>query len=60
MFPKTTEEVSKILKLCNSFSIPVVPFGAGTSLEGQVVGNDKGITISLENLNQILKYQILM
>ena len=55
MFPKTTEEVSKILKLCNSFSIPVVPFGAGTSLEGQVVGNDKGITISLENLNQILE-----
>ena len=55
VFPKTTEEVSKILKLCNSFSIPVVPFGAGTSLEGQVVGNDKGITISLENLNQILE-----
>ena len=55
VFPKTTEEVSEILKLCNSFSIPVVPFGAGTSLEGQVVGNDKGITISLENLNQILE-----
>ena len=55
VFPKSTEEVSKILKLCNSFSIPVVPFGAGTSLEGQVVGNDKGITISLENLNQILE-----
>ena len=55
VFPKTTEEVSEILRLCNSFSIPVVPFGAGTSLEGQVVGNDKGITISLENLNQILE-----
>ena len=41
VFSKTTEEVSKILKLCNSFSIPVVPFGAGTSLEGQVVGNIK-------------------
>jgi D-lactate dehydrogenase (cytochrome) len=54
VFPETNEEVSKILSLCNEHKIPVVPFGTGTSLEGNVVGNDKGITISLEKMNKIL------
>jgi len=54
VFPETNEEVSKILKLCNDNKIPVVPFGAGTSLEGNVVGNSNGITISLEKMNKIL------
>ena len=54
VFPETNEEVSKILKLCNDNKIPVVPFGTGTSLEGNVVGNSNGITISLEKMNKIL------
>ena len=54
VFPETNEEVSKILKLCNDNKIPVVPFGTGTSLEGNVVGNEKGITICLEKMNKIL------
>ena len=45
VFPETNEEVSKILKLCNENKIPVVPFGTGTSLEGNVLGNENGITI---------------
>jgi len=54
VFPETNEEVSKILKLCNEHKIPVVPFGTGTSLEGHVVGNENGITISLEKMNKVL------
>ena len=54
VFPETNEEVSKILRLCNENKIPVVPFGTGTSLEGNVVGNEKGITICLEKMNKIL------
>ena len=54
VFPESNEEVSKILKLCNEHKIPVVPFGTGTSLEGNVVGNEKGITICLEKMNKIL------
>ena len=54
VFPETNEEVSGILKLCNDYKVPVVPFGTGTSLEGNVVGNDKGITISLEKMDKIL------
>ena len=54
VFPETNEEVSKILKLCNEHKIPVVPFGTGTSLEGHVVGNENGITISLEKMNKVI------
>jgi len=53
-FPETNEEVSKILKLCNEHKVPVVPFGTGTSLEGHAVGNENGITISLEKMNKVL------
>ena len=47
VFPETNEEVSKVLSLCNKHKVPVVPFGTGTSLEGNVVGNEKGITCLL-------------
>ena len=58
IFPRTNEEVSTILKLCNERKVPVVPFGTGTSLEGNVVGNEDGITISLEKMNKILNVNI--
>ncbi|MBD1174401.1 FAD-binding protein [Pelagibacterales bacterium SAG-MED01] len=58
VFPETNEEVSKILTLCNQHKIPVVPFGTGTSLEGNVVGNDKGITICLEKMNKVLSVNV--
>ncbi len=54
VFPETNDEVSKVLKLCNEHKVPVVPFGTGTSLEGHVVGNKNGITISLEKMNKVL------
>ena len=54
MFPKNNEELSKILKICNEFKVPVTAYGTGTSLEGHVVGNDEGFTISMENFNKII------
>ena len=58
VFPESNEEVSKILKICNDHKVPVVPFGTGTSLEGNVVGNENGITISLEKMNKILDVNV--
>ena len=58
IFPETNEEVSTILKLCNERKIPVVPFGTGTSLEGNVVGIEEGITVSLEKMNKILSVNV--
>jgi len=54
VFPETNNEVSKILQLCNKHKTPVVPFGTGTSLEGNAVGNENGITLSLEKMNKVL------
>ena len=54
----TQEQISKLVKFCSENSIPIVPFGTGTSLEGNVVANHKGITISLENMNKILSINI--
>ena len=58
VFPETNEEVSKVLRICNEHKIPVVPFGTGTSLEGNVVGNEEGITICLEKMNKILNVNV--
>ena len=58
IFPESNEEISTILKLCNDRNVPVVPFGTGTSLEGNVVGNEDGITISLEKMNKILSVNV--
>ena len=54
LFPKNNDELSKILKICNEFKVPVTAYGTGTSLEGHVVGNNEGFTISMENFNNII------
>ena len=54
LFPKNYEELSKILRICNEFKVPVTAYGTGTSLEGHVVGNDEGFTISMENFNKVI------
>ena len=58
IFPETNKDVSKILSLCNTHKTPVVPYGTGTSLEGNVVGIENGVTISLEKMNKILNVNV--
>jgi D-lactate dehydrogenase (cytochrome) len=53
-FPQTTDEVVQILEISRTFQLPVIPFGAGTSLEGHVHAVRGGITISLRQMNNVL------
>lgn len=53
-FVETTEEVSRLLALCHAQGVPVVPWGAGTSLEGHVTPVRGGITVDLSRMNRIL------
>ena len=54
VFPENNEEISSIVKLCNKHKTSIIPFGTGTSLEGNALGNVNGITLSLEKMNKIL------
>jgi len=54
VFPKNNDEIASITKLCNKHKTPIISFGTGTSLEGNVLGNLNGITLSLEKMNKVL------
>ena len=53
-FPTSTEEVAEIVKISAAFGMPIVPFGAGTSLEGHVNAIHGGITIDLREMSAIV------
>jgi D-lactate dehydrogenase (cytochrome) len=54
-FPRTTEDVVEIVKASATFGVPVVPFGAGSSLEGHVHALRGGLSIDLTQMNRILR-----
>jgi len=53
--PRTTEQISRILKLANEFKIPVVPRGGGTGLSGGALPVYGGICLSMERFNKIIE-----
>jgi D-lactate dehydrogenase (cytochrome) len=54
-FVQSTAEVSEIVKVCAAQKVPVVPFGTGTSLEGQVNAAGGGISIDFSQMNRVLE-----
>ena len=57
-FPQSTEEVSRIVKISAQHGLPIVPFGAGTSLEGHVQALHGGISIDMRQMNRILRISV--
>ena len=55
IYAKTTDEVSRVMKICSEQNIPVVPFGAGTSLEGHVLPIFGGISLDISLMNSIIE-----
>src|SRR4030095_6597949 len=51
--PRTTEEISAIMKLCNREIIPVTPRGAGTGLSGGALPHLGGVLLSTDRMNSI-------
>jgi D-lactate dehydrogenase (cytochrome) len=54
-FIETTDEAARLLALCHAAHIAVVPWGAGTSLEGHVTPVRGGITLDLSRMTRILE-----
>ncbi|MDQ0315276.1 FAD-linked oxidase C-terminal domain-containing protein [Amorphus orientalis] len=54
VFAETAEEVSEIVRLCAEHRVPVIPFGTGTSLEGQVNAPHGGVSIDVSRMNRIV------
>jgi len=55
VYPSSAEEISEIVKICAAHQIPIIPFGAGTSVEGHILAVQGGVCIDLRLMNQILE-----
>ncbi|MCJ8324561.1 MAG: FAD-binding protein [Rhizobiales bacterium] len=54
-FAQSTEQVAAIVKICASHKVPIVPFGAGSSLEGHIAALYGGICVDLSLMTEIVK-----
>jgi D-lactate dehydrogenase (cytochrome) len=54
VFPQSTAEVQAIVRICASHGLPVIPFGVGTSLEGQVNAPYGGVSIDFRDMNRVV------
>ena len=55
VFPENSEEVAAIVRLCAAARTAVIPFGAGTSLEGGIGAVQGGVCIDMTGMNRILQ-----
>lgn len=55
VFPETTEEVAQLVKYCVDHDVPIIPFGAGTSVEGNTIPVRGGVTFDLSRMEKIIE-----
>ena len=58
VFPRTTEHVAQIVRLCNEHDVPFLPRGAGTSLAGGCLPVGGGVMIVLTRMKEILEIHL--
>ena len=54
VFPQNTADVQEIVRVCAAHRVPVIPFGTGTSLEGQVNAPQGGVSVDFRDMNKVL------
>lgn len=55
VFVETSEDVKSVVKTCAEHHVPVIPFGVGSSLEGQVNAPSGGISVDFSRMNKVLR-----
>ena len=58
VFPTSTEEVSRVVQAAARHRAPVIPFGAGSSLEGHVNAIHGGVSLDLSRMNRVLRVNV--
>jgi D-lactate dehydrogenase (cytochrome) len=58
VFPSTTAEVAAVVRACARRRVPLIPYGAGTSLEGNVAAVHGGVTIDLSRMDRVLAVNV--
>ena len=54
-YPESTAEVSALLKIAHAHRVPVIGWGAGTSLEGHALAVQGGITVNFSRMAKVLE-----
>lgn len=54
VYPRTTEEVAQIARICARNGVPMIGWGAGTSLEGHALAVKGGVTVDFTQMDQLL------
>lgn len=54
VYPESTQEVSQIVRICDEERCPVVPYGAASSLEGQHLAVNGGISLDMARMSSVL------
>ncbi|CAI5961911.1 unnamed protein product [Closterium sp. NIES-65] len=54
VFPRSTEQVAAVVRVCAEHGVPVVAYGGGTSLEGHTTTPMGGVSINMTRMNQVL------
>lgn len=56
VYPRSTEEVSLVAQICSAHNVPMVPFGAGSSVEGNFLSPYSGICIDFSFMDKIIAF----
>ena len=54
IFAQSTQDVADTIRLASEFEVPVIPYGAGSSLEGHLLAVQGGISLDVSSMNQVL------
>ncbi|KAF5588831.1 d-lactate dehydrogenase (cytochrome) [Fusarium subglutinans] len=54
--PQTTEEVSSIARICTKYKVPMTPYGAGSSVEGNFSSPHSGVCLDLSGMDKIVAF----
>jgi len=55
VWPQTTEEVSRVLRLCNEMEVPVTPFGGGSGLTGGAIPMEGGVVLDMKKMKRLVR-----